>query len=214
MADLSDNVLVKPPFAGDPPLKWNVPARTLGLIFGVLGLIWVLIALIALIGLLGICASLGASICSSIPIVPVLGTLLSFVGLATATYGAWRMYSLDRRGRDLVVYGVALGAVGSLVNLLGTLLFYAGLVDYQGAPTAGAVAGFVIGVAIDLGVYYLVIISRFPDEPPLVPGPFAGPPPDLGPPPSFGSPAAYGGPPPSYETRPPESPPPPPPPSP
>lgn len=197
---------MKPPFASDPPMKWNVPARTLGLILGILGLIWLLVVLVALIGLFGICASLGASICSSIPIVPVLGTLVSLVGLATGTYGAWRMYALDHRGRDLVVYGVALGAVGSLITLLGTLLFYSGLARYASAPTAGVIANFVIGLAVDLCVYYLVIISRFPDEPPLLPSLLTGPPP--GPPsgPPLGPPPPRGAPPPPYGSPPPPPP--------
>ena len=42
------NILTDPPFAADPPIKLNVPAKTLGLVIGILAIIGIIIDLIAL----------------------------------------------------------------------------------------------------------------------------------------------------------------------
>ena len=37
------NILTDPPFAADPPIKLNVPAKTLGLVIGILAIIGIII---------------------------------------------------------------------------------------------------------------------------------------------------------------------------
>jgi len=170
------NILTNPPFAADPPIKLNVPAKTVGLVAGILGIIGViflglfgLIAAFALTTVSTICAGLTNCGTTGIFFIAIIGVILAAVGALLYLIGGFQMYSLNRKGKDLVIYGLALGLVGGLFDLIGGL---------------GA-GNFIFGLIWFVVGWYLVVISRWPDEPPLVasPGGYGNPPGGYGSPP-------------------------------
>lgn len=157
------NVLTNPPFAADPPLKWNINARILGLVIGILAALGALLGLISLFTIFGFCSGLYGC---GFPVIWLFGSVVGLAGEVLAAIGGFRMYNRDREGKDLVIYGIVLAVVGSFINLIGSVLAYSGLgIAFGGA----AVFGFIVGLAIDVLIYYLVVISRFPHEQPLGP---------------------------------------------
>lgn len=182
------NALIAPPFAADPPVKVNVNARTLGLIIGILAIIRAVFALLGLLAVFGACSVAGVSIAGcGFPILWLLGDLVVIVGLVAAAIGGFRMYNLDRSGKELTIYGIALLAIGELVYLLGNIVFYSGALAVLGGLGVGVIVAFIIWLAIYFCIYYLVVISRFPGEAPLAPGAIGGyrtPPPPPPPPPA------------------------------
>lgn len=147
--------LLEPPFAKDPPVKLNIPAKTLGLIYAILAgiaALFGLLGILALLGLSGVAAVAGAF--AGFVLLGVVGLIVGEIGTIMAAWGGFRMYQLDRGGKRLVIYGIAVNVVGNLIGALGG---------------AGDLAGWIVGTAIAFVLYYLVVISRFPDEPPLVP---------------------------------------------
>jgi hypothetical protein len=180
------NILTDPPFAADPPIKLNVPAKTLGLIIGILAIIGIIIDLIALpvvfalnntVGTL--CSEVGGLNCGSTGIfgLALIGVLIGLVGSILYAFGGFRMYQLNRSGKDLVIYGLVVNLVGGIFAIIGY----------------GGIGSFIFSLIIAVVVYYLVIISRWPGDAPLV---------------AAGPTGGYGNPPGGYG-----SPPPPPPPS-
>jgi hypothetical protein len=151
---LSGETLLNPPFAKDPPVKLNVSAKTLGLIYAILGGIAAFFGLLAILGLLGFSAYATAAGAPGIFWLGIIGAIVSEIGSVISVLGGYRMYQLDKDGKRLVVYGLLIGVVGNLIGSLGGV---------------GDLFGWVIGTAIAFVLYYLAIISRFPDEPPLVP---------------------------------------------
>ena len=71
-----------------------------------------------------------------------------------AAWGGYRMYQADRGGKRIVIYGLVLNALGGLVTALGSF--------------GGGLAGWIVSLVFIFVLYYLVIISRFEDEPKLV----------------------------------------------
>lgn len=204
--DLWDNILVKPPFVNDPPVKVNVNASVFGLVIAILGGIGALFSLLGLFALFSICNGYFASACG-FPVFSLLGELCSIAGLSLGIWGGWQLYKLQERGRALIIYGMALGLIGSLVYAIGYSGYFAG---------AGAqFFGFVIDIIIYGVVYYFLVISRFPGQPPLV-APGQAPPMQYGTPPAA-PPMQYGAPPtgaPAAPAAPPAAPSPPAPPAP
>jgi hypothetical protein len=145
--------LMDPPFAKDPPVKLNISAKTLGLVYAILGGIAALFGLFGLLALFGFGTLAGAAaILPGIFWLAALGAIISEIGTVISAWGGYQMYQLRRDGKRVAVYGIVINAVGGLVSSLGT----------------GGIFGWVIGLCIAFVLYYLVIISRFPDEPPLV----------------------------------------------
>jgi len=173
------NMLTDPPFAADPPIRLNVPAKTLGLVIGILAIIGIILDLIALPVVFAlnnsvstICSLSGVN-CGTTGIfgLAIISVLIGLVGSILYAFGGFRMYQLDRSGKNLVIYGL-------VVNLLGGIL---AIVGY------GGVGGFIFSLIIAVVVYYLVVISRWPGDAPLVAGPTGG----------YGNPpGGYGSPPP------------------
>jgi hypothetical protein len=161
------NALTDPPFAADPPVKVNVNARILGLVIGILAVIGAILTLFAggLISLIGFAGGFA--------IIWFLGVLISLVAEIMVAIGGFRMYNLDRGGKDLVIYGLALALAGAVLNLVGQLIAYSGIYAFGYAP-AGAIVGLIIDAIIYFIIYYLVVISRFPGEQPLAPGGMGG----------------------------------------
>jgi hypothetical protein len=186
------NILTDPPFAADPPFKVNVPAKTLGLVLLILGAIGILFGILSLTATFGVCTVSGISLGGcGFPILWLLGALVGLVGVCVGTYGAYQMYQVNRDGKRLVIYGLALGLLGALLTLIGNIIFYSGL-SVLGVGYGGAIFGLIIDVIVYGIVWYLVIISRWPGDAPLVatgptggygnpPGGYGSPPP---PPPS------------------------------
>ena len=171
------NILTDPPFAADPPLKMNVNAKILGLVIGILAVIGLVIALVALPAVFALnnavstlCGSLGVSCgTSGIFFLALLGVIISIVGDLLYAIGGFQMYNLNRAGKDKVIYGLAVNVVGGILQIVGY----------------GGIGGFIFSIIVAVVVYYLVVVSRFPGEAPLVASPMGGygsPPPP--PPPS------------------------------
>lgn len=149
------DVLLNPPFMKDPPVKLDIPAKTLGLVYAILGGIGTLFGLFAVVGFGALAALVGVGA------LYFIGTLIGLVGTALAAWGGYRMYQGDRDGKRLVIYGLVASAVGSLIAALGNL----------------GLAGWIVNAVILFVLYYLVVISRFEGDPKLVSAP-AQPPAD------------------------------------
>jgi hypothetical protein len=140
------DVLLNPPFAKDPPVKLDIPAKTLGMVYAILGAIGTFFGVFGLLGISALSSVIGGG-----PLF-FIGTLIGVIGTALAAWGGYRMYQADRDGKRLVIYGLVLNAVGALVAAL----------------SRGDVVGWIINAALAFVLYYLVIISRFEGEPKLV----------------------------------------------
>jgi len=140
------DVLLNPPFAKDPPVKLDIPAKTLGLVYAILGAIGTFFGVIGLLGVSALAAVAGTGALF------VIGTLIGVIGTALAAWGGYRMYQGDRDGKRLVIYGLVASAVGSLIAALGNL----------------GLGGWIFNAVVLFVLYYLVIISRFEGEPKLV----------------------------------------------
>lgn len=150
--------LLAPPFAADPPVKLNIPAKTLGLILAILG------AIGALFGILGIFALLGVSALAAayggIFLLAVIGAIIGEIGTVVGAWGGYQMYQEKREGKKFAIYGILISVVGSLIGAIGS----------------GGLAGWIFSALISFVIYYLIVISRFAGDPPLVaatPGPSA-----------------------------------------
>lgn len=160
------NVLTDPPFAADPPIKLNVNAKILGLVIGILAIIGLVIALLALpvvFALNNICNNLIGGTCSTgIFGLALIGVIITVVGELLYAIGGFQMYNMNRAGKDKVIYGLAINVVGGILQIVGY----------------GGVGGFIFALIVAVIVYYLVVISRFPGEMPLVAsGGYGAPPP-------------------------------------
>jgi hypothetical protein len=184
------NALTDPPFAADPPVKLNVNAKTLGLVLLILGIIGIVFGIIGLLAVFGACTVLGVSIGGcGFPILWLLGALVGLAGVVTGTIGAYRMYQMNPQGKEYVIYGLGLGLLGAVISLIGNVIAYSGL-GVIGVGYGGAIAALIIDLIIYGILYYLVVISRFPGQAPLVPtsgggyggGGYGSPPPPPPPP--------------------------------
>jgi len=160
MADFIMGMLVHPSFENDPPLKINVPAKTLGLILAIVYLIFALFSLIGIpLALLG-GALLAASGAGHITFLIIVGAVIALIGNALVAYGGFKMFGLNPEGKTSVIYGLFLGVIASVVGAIGF-------------ESATGLIGPILVAAI---VYYFVVISRFPNEAPLVARTSAPPP--------------------------------------
>ena len=147
--------LLNPSFMKDPPVKLDIPAKTLGLICAILAGISTLFGVIGLLGLSAFAAVAGNGALF------MVGTLINVIGSALVAWGGYKMYQGDRDGKRLAIYGLVASAVGSLIVALGS----------------GGLVGWIVNVAILFAIYYLIVISRFEGDPKLVTTP-ARPPAD------------------------------------
>ena len=139
------DALLNPSFAKDPPVKLDIPAKTLGLILAILGGIGTVLGVLGLIGVSAFAAAIGGGLL-------VIATLVSLAGTAMGAWGGYQMYQEDRRGKRNAILGLVINTVGSLISVF-----------------AGAgLGGFIVGTLINFCIYYLVVISRYEDEPKLV----------------------------------------------
>jgi hypothetical protein len=171
--------LTNPSFKDNPPVKLNVNARILGLVIAILACIGLLLSLFAG-GLFSIIGFIGG-------FAPIwfLGVLVAVVAEALAAIGGFQMYRLNPGGKNLVIAGLALGLVGAVLSLVGEIMAYSGLLGYG---ASSAIVGLVLDVIVYGILYYLVVISRFPNPTPAfskaaMGSPSFGPPPSYGPPP-------------------------------
>jgi hypothetical protein len=144
------NQLLHPSFMKDPPVKLDIPAKTLGLIYAILGGIAALFGLFAIFALFGLSALTSITGVGGVFILLLIGTIISEAGEVLAAWGGYRMYQGDHGGKTPVVMGLAISVIGGLVSSLGAY--------GSGLP------GWIVSVAITFVLYYLVLISRFPDE--------------------------------------------------
>lgn len=139
------DALLDPAFAKDPPVKLDIPAKTLGLILAILGGIGTVLGVLGLIGVSAFAAAIGGGLL-------VIATLVSLAGTAVGAWGGYQMYQEDRRGKRNAVLGLVINTVGGLISVV----------------AGTGLGGFIVGTLINFVIYYLVIISRYEDEPKLV----------------------------------------------
>jgi hypothetical protein len=143
-------------------VKLDIPAKTLGLIYAILGGIAAVFGLFGLVALFGLNYVATLTGTGGVLFLLVIGSVVSEAGTVLSAWGGYRMYQEDRSGKKPVVLGLVITVVGGLVSALGTF--------------GGGLPGWILSTAITFVLYYLVIISRFSDEvsPPAHP---ASPPP-------------------------------------
>jgi hypothetical protein len=176
LAELTLETLVHPPFENDPPVKLNISAKIIGLVAAILAGLGVLVYLVSIpvvlaIGSVVTVAGIATGTHSGILLVALLGLVVGLIADLLTLVGGWRMYQENREGKKLVIYGLVIGLLGNLVYEVGVVSF----------------GGFIFTALIDFVIYYIVVISRFPGDPPLVTGTMPPPPP---PPPPPGPPSA------------------------
>jgi|SRR5687768_15538201 len=154
--------LLNPSFMKDPPVKLDIPAKTLGLVCAILA---GLSTFFGVIGLLGVSAPATVAATGAVFMV---GSVIDLIGSALLAWGGYKMYQGDRDGKRLAIYGLAASAIGTLIEALGT----------------GGLVGWIVNVAILFVIYYLVVISRFAGDPKLVSAPAQPPVDRRGPPPA------------------------------
>jgi hypothetical protein len=154
-----------PPFENDPPVKFNIPAKTIGLVYCIIGAILLVFAgLGALLTLVfgGIGTAINVTNGGSPVgfIIRLVSIVIAVVAYAMIAWGGYRMYQLDHGGRDMVLLGIFALVVSGFIGAFGSLsvLIVAGLIFWA------------ISTAVTFIFYYLIVISRFPDEAPLVAG--------------------------------------------
>jgi hypothetical protein len=167
VAEYGLDTLLHPPFENDPPVKLNISAKIIGLIAAILaglGLLGYLFAIPAILALNALATGLGV-VHPGIFAVALVGLLIGVIADVLELIGGYRMYQENPEGKKLLIYGIVLGAIGTIVYGIGY----------------GGFFGVIIGLVIDFIIYYIVVISRFPGEAPLVAG--SAPPPPPPPPP-------------------------------
>jgi hypothetical protein len=148
------DTLMDPPFMKDPPVKINVPAKTLGLVYAILGGIGAFFGALAILGFMGLSAAANvAGVLGGLYWLGLLGAVVSLAGTAMAAWGGYQMYQEKREGKRTAVLGLAINVVGNLIGALGGF---------------GDIFGWIVSTAIAFVLYYLVLISRFANEPPVV----------------------------------------------
>ena len=155
MADLSMDMLLHPPFESDPPVKFNINAKTLGLIYAILaglGALFGLVGVFAVFGLSALGAVLGVT---QIFVLLVAGAIIGEIGTIMVAWGGYQMYQEQLDGKRMAILGLAVRVLGGLVGAVGGL-------------SAAGIFGWIVGTAVTFCFYYLVVISRFPGEVPLV----------------------------------------------
>ena len=163
---MSGNGLTNPRFADDPPIKLRVDAKVLGLVIGILSIVatvaWILVSVTGLwvVGTINAYCSAFAQpgtscgTTSGIFALGLIGFLLVVAGYLLAAFGGFRMFAMVHTAKRLAIYGSALAIAGGVIAAIG----YGGFVSV-----------LILDVVLGLLVYYLIVISRFPDEDPLIP---------------------------------------------
>jgi hypothetical protein len=149
------DMLLHPPFESDPPVKFNINAKTLGLIYAIVGGILALFGLAGVFAVFGLSA-LGAALgVTQIFVLLVAGAIIGEIGTIMVAWGGYQMYQEKPEGKRMAILGFAVRVLGGLIGALGGL-----------SPVG--IFGWIIGTAVTFCFYYLVVISRFPGEVPLV----------------------------------------------
>jgi hypothetical protein len=139
--------LLHPPFQSDPPIKLNISAKVLGLIYAVLAGIASVLTILQFPSFF--------RVGGLVPVV-IIAEATSVVGMAMITLGGYQMYRTNKRGKEIAIEGMTLYVFSQVVAVLGQLLF----ISY---PIVFLVSGLVF-FAVALVFYYLAVISHFPEE--------------------------------------------------
>jgi hypothetical protein len=141
--------LLSPSFMKDPPVKLDIPAKTLGLVCAILAGISTVFGVIGLLGVSALATVAGAGALF------LVGSVINVIGSALVAWGGYKMYQGDRDGKRLAIYGLVANAVGSLIVAVGS----------------GGLVGWIFNLAILFIIYYLIVISRFEGDPKLASAP-------------------------------------------
>lgn len=158
------NRLTDPAWGESPPLKVNVDSRVLGLVIGILslvaGLAWLLVSIAGLwvTSVNPYCSSFaeGGASCGNtagIFVLALIGFLLVVAGYLLSAVGGFRMFAMVHEAKGQAIYGLLLGVIGGLIATIG----YGGFLSV-----------LIFDVVLAIVVYYLIVVSRFPDEEPLL----------------------------------------------
>ena len=161
--------LVHPTFfdPDNPPVKLNIPAKIVGLIAAILaalGLLGYLLAIpaVMLIGSAYTVFGVETGVThSGILFLALAGLVVGIIANLLEVVGGWQMYQGKHEGKSLLIAGLAVGVIGSILYAIGF---------------PGGIGGLIIGLVITFIIYYVIVISRFPDQAPLT-GTTAPPPP-------------------------------------
>ncbi len=173
------NILTDPPFAADPPIKLNIPAKTVGLVAAILGIIGLVVlrplraerrvrthhALRRVLTALAGCNAGGIFFLALIGVHRDRGRRSCSTSSADS-----RCTGSTASGKALVIYGLAVGLIGGIFETIGVSALASLIFD---------ILWFVVG-------WYIVVISRWPGDAPLVastPGGYGNPPGGYGSPP-------------------------------
>jgi hypothetical protein len=161
---LSDNGLVRPPFAERPPIRVNLDARLLGLVLTILGIVAAVVSLLFVLGVSSLCNGL---VLCSFPTLDVAGTVLLTAGWVVMTVGVVMMLTLPgvAGSRAVAVYGLVLAAAGDVLSLVGNIVFVGANSLYYRLGD-GSIVIFVFWLVVSAILYYLVVTSRPAGEPP------------------------------------------------
>jgi hypothetical protein len=138
--------LLNPSFMKDPPVKLDIPAKTLGLVCAILAGISTFFGVIAVLGVSALTAVAGTG-----PLF-LVGNVINVIGSALLAWGGYKMYQGDRDGKRLAIYGLVASAIGSLIVAVGS----------------GGLVGWIVNAAILFAIYYVIVISRFEGDPKVV----------------------------------------------
>ena len=179
------NILTDPPFAADPPIKVNIPAKTVGIVAAILGILELIF-----FGLFGLFAAFAlttlATVCDGLTNCNTGG--IFFLALVGVIVDSGRLAALPHRRLPDVQPESRRQEPGHLRPRARTRR--RDLLELIGGLGAG---GFIFDIIWFVVGWYIVVISRWPGDAPLV---------------AAGPTGGYGNPPGGYG-----SPPPPPPPS-
>ena len=141
--------LLNPSFMKDPPVKLDIPAKTLGIVCAILAGISTFFGVIGLLGVSALATVAGTGALF------MVGSVINVLGSALLAWGGYKMYQGDRDGKRLAIYGLAASAIGSLIVAVGS----------------GGLVGWIVNLVILFIIYYLIVISRFEGDPKLVSAP-------------------------------------------
>lgn len=154
------NSLTDPRFAADPPIKIPVDARVLGLVIGILSIVgaiaWLIVSAAGLFVVGSVnpyCSGFAPSGAncgtSGIFALGLIGFIVVVAGYLLSALGGFRMFAMIRTAKRQAIYGLVPEVVGGILAVIG----YGGFLSV-----------LIFDVVLAVIVYYLIVVSRFPDE--------------------------------------------------
>jgi hypothetical protein len=156
--------LYNPPFMANPPLKFNVPAKWVGLVVLILSALGLLGNLLStLLGtVIGAIGSIGGN---PFLLLLAVSAIVGIIGNVYGIMGGWKMFQENPAGRNQAITGYAIGIGAGLIGVFSNLTHPAVLV--------AGIVGWIVGVAIAAVGWYILLMCRFPGDPMWEPAVFS-----------------------------------------